>query len=121
MKALLIGLLLAAAPLAALAATPATPEVAGDWEGKLNADGATLRVVFHVGDKVTTADSPDQEALGLPAELSHTGDKWAIDVASVGARYEGVVKGDAWTGALSQNGVDMPLNLTRKPAAKPAP
>ena len=51
------------------AAAPAPP-VVGDWQGRLNAGGSSLRVVLHVaqdsGGKLSgTVDSPDQGATGI--------------------------------------------------------
>ena len=45
-------------------------QISGDWKGKLEVQGTSLTLVFHISDKdgtlSATLDVPDQGAMGLP-------------------------------------------------------
>jgi len=47
-------------------------DVTGDWDGTLNIQGMSLKIIFHItadGDKLSaTMDSPDQGAKGIPTD-----------------------------------------------------
>ena len=66
----------------------ATPE--GDWTGKLQVPGATLRLVLHVkaaaaGTYTATLDSPDQGAKGIPAtRVAWKNDSLQLELGSIG-------------------------------------
>jgi hypothetical protein len=109
------------------AATPAaTASIAGDWNGSLNAGGATLRLVLHItaakdGTLTGTLDSLDQGLNGIPVNtVVLNGAKLSLTVDTVHGSYEGTVKADgsAIDGTWTQ-GQPMTLNLTRG-AAKAA-
>ena len=84
----------------------------GTWSGKVNVQGTSLSVVFHLDESGCTFDSPDQGARGIPAEasLSDLG-KVVIKVPSIGATYEGLWLGGRIVGSLSQSGSSFPLTL----------
>ncbi len=122
-----------------VAATPtapapgATASIAGDWNGSLNAGGATLRLVLHItaakdGALTGTLDSLDQGAMGIPVTTVTLKDsKLALAVDAVHGSYEGTVKpdGSGIDGTWTQ-GQPLPLNFTRGAATaaaapKPAP
>lgn len=84
----------------------------GTWSGKVDVQGMSLSVVFHIEETGCTFDSPDQGARGIPAEasLSDLG-KVVIKVPSIGATYEGLWLGGRIVGSLSQSGSSFPLTL----------
>ena len=84
----------------------------GTWSGKVDVQGTSLSVVFHIEETGCTFDSPDQGARGIPAEasLSDLG-KVVIKVPSIGATYEGLWLGGRIVGSLSQSGSSFPLTL----------
>lgn len=113
---------LAAMAVAALATSALAPEptsrLAGVWEGRLSVAGQSIRVIFRIAeDGSATMDSPDQGALGIPAEPPVVeGGVVRIGVPAVGGRFEGARSDDGatLTGALHQGGAAMPLVLSRR-------
>ena len=110
----------AAAPKKRAAKTAAKPaNLAGDWNGALNAGGQQLRLVFHLaekGGKVSgTLDSLDQNARGIPVEtVSVNGGVITIPVKMVNGQFKGKQSGaTTLKGDWSQNGASLPLTLTR--------
>ena len=85
----------------------------GTWSGKVDVQGTSLSVVFHIEDTGCTFDSPDQGAKRIPAEasLSDLG-KVIIKVPSIGATFEGLWLGNRIVGSLNQRGSSFPLTLT---------
>lgn len=67
----------------------------GSWEGKLQAGGTTLRVVFNLvtqadGTLKATMDSPDQGAYGIPVDNAIFSDnKLRVDIKRINGDYEG--------------------------------
>ena len=111
----------------------AQAQIAGDWQGTLNAGGAQLRLVLHVaaakdGGLTATLDSVDQGANGIPVSaISLKDSKLNLTVESVHGTYEGTVNKDATAidGTWSQ-GQSLELNFKRAPAQavvapRPAP
>ena len=84
----------------------------GTWSGKVDVQGTSLSVVFHIEETGCTFDSPDQGAKRIPAEasLSDLG-KVVIKVPSIGATFEGLWLGGRIVGSLSQSGSSFPLTL----------
>ncbi len=109
--------LLLAAPLAF------AQDIAGDWQGTLNAGGTELRLVLHVtkaadGSLKSTLDSVDQNANGIPvASTTLKGSDFSLDVQAVHGTYEGKVAADGKTisGTWSQ-GQALPLEFKRASA-----
>lgn len=105
-----------------LAAFSSYAQVEGSWEGKLQASGVSLRIVFNIttaadGSLKATMDSPDQGAFGIAAEgLALVGDTLKLQIKAIGADYEGTVKdqGRSIEGYWTQAGVPLPLNLAPK-------
>ena len=94
----------------------------GDWDGKLDTGALKLRLVLHVhskaGSTVTTLDSPDQNASGLPATVTLDGDQVRISAQGAGGAFDGALSADGsslvgqWSGA--------PVTFTRQaPGATP--
>jgi uncharacterized protein len=98
--------------------------VAGDWQGTLNAGAAELHLVLHIaknddGTFKATLDSVDQGANGIPVtSLSVKDSKLNFTVDAVHGSYEGKVTADATeiTGTWTQS---QPLPLTFKRSATP--
>ncbi|MGA2651675.1 MAG: alpha/beta hydrolase [Terracidiphilus sp.] len=125
---------MAAGMIAALAITPfcmAQSQIAGDWQGTLNA-GVELRLALHItaakdGTLSATLDSVDQGANGIPVtSVTLKDSKLSLVVDAVHGTYEGTVNKDASgiAGTWSQ-GQPLELNFKRgtfaeKPAPKPA-
>lgn len=114
----------AAVPIAA----PAPDAVEGTWLGTLTLPGAELRVVVHLeagedGALSATMDSPDQGARGIPVrEATFRDGRLTLDIAAVGASYEGVLDGRGrLVGEFSQGGADLPLTLERVEAVEGPP
>jgi hypothetical protein len=114
--------------LAALALSPlcrAQAQIAGDWEGTLNAGGVPLRQVLHIsaakdGTLTATMDSIDQGADGIPVSAVALSDsKLKLTLEAVHGVYEGTVNKDATEidGTWSQG---TPLALNFKRAAPPS-
>lgn len=85
----------------------------GSWSGKVEVQGVSLSVVFHLEEDGCTFDSPDQGAKGIRAEASRSElGKLVINIPSIGATYEGLWLGDRIVGSLNQRGMSFPLTLS---------
>jgi len=111
----------------------AQSQIAGDWQGTLNAGGAQLRLVLHItaakdGGLAATLDSIDQGAMGIPVtSIALKDSKLAFTIDAAHIAYEGTVNKDATgiDGTFTQ-GQSLALNFKRgsvpaKAAPKPAP
>jgi len=95
-------------------------DIAGDWQGTLNAGGAELRLVLHItkapnGELKATLDSIDQNANGIPVKSVVLKDsKLSLDIEAVHGSYEGKVAPDTKTisGTWTQ-GMALPLEFKR--------
>ncbi|MDD4778017.1 MAG: alpha/beta fold hydrolase [Fermentimonas sp.] len=93
-------------------------DVTGIWSGSLNIQGTSLRIVFNIEKNdstlVSTMDSPDQGAFGLPTtRTTHTDNKVEIVATGLGILYRGTFEGDSISGTFSQGGIPFPLTLKR--------
>jgi hypothetical protein len=93
----------------------------GSWMGKLSAEGMELRVVFNLKlvqkDSLTvTLDSPDQNAMDIPAgPVVVENQKVIIKAPGINGQYDGTVMSDSTiTGTWSQNGGTFPLDIKKK-------
>ncbi|MEM7655540.1 MAG: alpha/beta fold hydrolase, partial [Bacteroidota bacterium] len=119
MKTLLILSMYFLLPLALLVVQAAPNGPVGSWEGTLNVQGISLRVVFHVseadGDYKSTMDSPDQQAFGIPTDATTWSDgQLQIKAGKMSMNFIGQLEGDQIVGTFQQNGMDFPLRLTRQ-------
>ncbi len=123
-KSLLVLLLISGIFFSAFSQTDLT----GDWHGVLDVQGMMkLRIVFHLkndsGKLISTLDSPDQSAYGLPVgETAYNHPKLIFAMPNLGAKFDGTVN-EAITeikGVFRQGGMDMPLLLTRQAIEMPA-
>ena len=99
---------------ALLPAQTASPQ--GVWKGCLHLGNDSLAVVLVLDnhdDTITAVlDSPDQYVTDIPVtEFSLRSDTLIFAVASVGASFRGVWRGDSITGKFRQNGRRFPLVL----------
>lgn len=121
MKNTLLKILSACALLlfSALAYSQSAAEILeGSWSGKLSVAGADLTIVFNFtlgeeGKLAATLDSPDQGAEGIEAEVLGTSPMLRIEVPSLSASYSGVLYRGQIVGTFSQNGLSLPLTLSR--------
>lgn len=106
-------------------AQDAAPGLAGAWEGRISVGGQSIRVVFRVNeDGSAVMDSPDQGAIGIPADRPVVeGGTVRIGVPAIGGRFEGALSEDGrtLTGALHQGGAALPLILARQGETAAAP
>jgi pimeloyl-ACP methyl ester carboxylesterase len=94
----------------------------GDWHGQLDVQGMKLRISFHVsktGDKyLSTMDSPDQGAMGLPTTSTILTDNiLTINIQNMGAEFSGKLDGNKIVGFFKQAGKQLTLELDRKEIA----
>ena len=104
-------------------------KIAGDWYGSLEVRGTELPLVFHFKNNDTayssSMDSPKQGAFDV--KMDHTTYKeltLELSLAMAGVRYVGKYdqENDLIKGTFEQNGMSLPLNLSReKPAEKEKP
>lgn len=92
---------------------PAPDGPSGDWRGTLVAGAVNLRLALHLGS-VSTFDSPDQGAVGMPARMTVDGRKVVVEIDGVGV-FEGTLSDDGATleGALKQGPASIPLRFER--------
>jgi pimeloyl-ACP methyl ester carboxylesterase len=96
----------------------ANAQVDGTWVGELNV-GRKLPLVFNITSKDSmlsvTMDSPEQKAMGIPADITINKDSVLILVKVIGGRYVGQ-KIDNFNikGAWQQAGATFPLALEKK-------
>lgn len=84
----------------------------GTWSGALDIQGSSLTLVFHFSEEGCKMDVPDQGAKGIAAAASLTPlGAIHINVATIGASFEGFRFGEKINGTFKQNGVSLPLTL----------
>ena len=85
----------------------------GTWSGRLEVQGTSLSIVFHLDGDTPTADSPDQGVKDLPVEVERSGaGKIIIRMPSLAARFEGQWLINKIVGTFTQMGMSIPLTLT---------
>lgn len=92
--------------------------LSGQWRGELNLGAAKLPLVFNFSEEAdgttkATMDSPQQNAKGIPLEVSFcTNDSISLSCTTIGAAFTGRIAGDKIEGVFSQRGYKLPLTLT---------
>lgn len=94
-------------------------DIKGSWYGAVNIQGVKLRIVFHIkkvnGDYSATMDSPDQGVKGIPVtSVNYFNDSLSLNIDNIRFAYNGLVKEDVVEGKVTQNGMKLPLILTRE-------
>lgn len=85
----------------------------GTWSGRLEVQGTSLSIVFHLDGDQPAADSPDQGVTGLPIEVERSGaGKIIVRIPSLAARFEGQWLINRIVGTFTQMGMSLPLTLT---------
>ena len=95
-------------------------EIIGSWTGSLKIQETSLRLVFNVSMKdsvlISTFDSPDQGAFGLPTTrttYSESDKKLEIIASGLGIFYRGIIENDSIVGTFNQGGIPFPLTLRK--------
>ena len=117
-KKYVVALLLVFSTLTGRAQVNPTTALVGSWSGDLNVGPMSLTLVLHLkqadGYVEATLDSPDQGARGLSAEKEYlSDDSLAIKLDYIGMTYRARLKEGKLDGTFMQNGVELPLVLTR--------
>ena len=124
MKRIVFSLLVALVAMTGRAQTESATDLLGSWTGKLNVGAMSLTLVLHLeqqddGNVKVTMDSPDQGAKGITATKEYlSGDSMAIKVAMIGMTYRAKLKDGKLDGTFSQNGMSLPLVMTRGDVAE---
>ena len=85
----------------------------GTWSGAIDIQGNSLTLVFHINEEGCKMDVPDQGAKGIAAAASLTPlGALHIDIAAIGASFEGFRIGEKIFGTFTQNGSTFSLTLT---------
>lgn len=100
----------------------------GTWEGSLNIEGYSLRLVIHISQEDTILkgklDSPDQSAFGIPADkVSLNGDKFRFEIKDLTVIYSGKLFADSLkiVGSFEQGGMTLPLVLRKTESESKGP
>lgn len=93
-------------------------EIVGTWHGKLTVQGQNLPLVFHIaqqeGQYKSTFDSPAQGAKGISIKHTRFENKiLTLEAPNLAITFEGTLKDDHIAGTFSQNGMNLPLTLSR--------
>lgn len=117
-KKFIITLLLAFFAMMGRAQVQPTTELIGSWSGKLDLGVIKLTLVLHLeqadGYVVVTLDSPDQNAIGIGTFKEFlSDDSLAVKVEQLNLTYRARLKEGKLDGTFSQNGLSIPLVMTR--------
>ena len=117
-KKFIITLLLAFFAMMGRAQVQPTTELIGSWSGKLDLGVIKLTLVLHLeqadGYVVVTLDSPDQNAMGIGTFKEFlSDDSLAVKVEQLNLTYRARLKEGKLDGTFSQNGLSIPLVMTR--------
>ncbi|MBU1718537.1 MAG: alpha/beta hydrolase [Bacteroidetes bacterium] len=99
-------------------------DITGEWNGMLKFQGKQLRIVFHIVQTdtglVSTMDSPDQGAKGIPVTSTSFEDATlSLIIASAKITYNGEMDDQQMIrGTFVQAGFSFPLDLTREKIEK---
>lgn len=111
-------IILLAITMTGLAQVQSTTALLGSWSGKLKVGAMSLTLVLHLeqadGEVNITLDSPDQGAKGISASKEFlSDDSIAVKVEAIGMTYRARLKDGKLDGMFAQNGVKIPLVLTK--------
>ena len=98
-------------------------DVQGDWYGKLNVQGTTLRISFHIkndnGVYTSTMDSPDQNAFGIPTDSTIVNsNEVTISLKKMMIEFKGKLENNQIKGYFNQGGMKFPLDLSHQKVEK---
>jgi hypothetical protein len=94
----------------------------GDWEGKIDARGSSLRVIVHIsqaadGKLTGSLDSPDQDATGIAIDLvSYKDPDLHFAIEGIASSFDGKMNHDnsEISGEWKQSGLSLPLVFKRR-------
>ncbi|MEM8891237.1 MAG: alpha/beta hydrolase, partial [Bacteroidota bacterium] len=96
-------------------------EITGAWNGVLEVQGTTLRIVFHIekdgSNYSSKMDSPDQGAFGIAtASTTYEAGSLTIKAPAMALTFEGKLSesGEKIEGTFKQGGMSLPLELGRE-------
>lgn len=117
-KHVAISLLLSLICILGRAQVQSTSDLLGSWSGKLKVGTMSLTLVLHLvqedGYVKVTLDSPDQGAKGIGCYKEFlSDDSIAVKVETLGVNYCARLTNGKLEGTFSQNGLSLPLILTR--------
>lgn len=92
--------------------------IEGSWKGELDVQGTKLPLIFHIQKDTngykSNFDSPMQGAKAIPIEkTTFENGELTFDASNMGITYRGKVHNNKIEGNFSQNGFNLPLNLTK--------
>lgn len=97
---------------------PIAKELEGTWNGTLEVDGTTMRLVVKManqpdGTASGTVVSPDGSGVEIPIGMTQKGSSVTIEVPSISASYAGVLNaaGTELAGTWTQRSTAFPLTL----------
>ncbi|MDB5210879.1 MAG: hypothetical protein JWQ30_1706 [Sediminibacterium sp.] len=94
-------------------------DIAGSWQGSINAGGTNIRFIFNISKSANgysaSLDIPQQKALGIQvSKIMLNRDSLLSEMAVLGATYKGKWDGhDVINGVFNQRGGVFDLNLKR--------
>ena len=99
-------------------------QIIGDWKGKLEVQGTSLALIFHISEKdgqlVGTLDVPDQGAMGLPlSDVTFDNNILKVAQAQANLKYIGTLNATKIEGTFYQGGLELPLILEKTVITKP--
>lgn len=94
----------------------------GTWYGNLDIPGQKLPLVIHIMEDglqiKSTFDSPLQGATGIPIQkTTFENNEVSLEAPNLGINYRGKFTAEKIDGTFTQNGMDLPLVLTRNNTA----
>lgn len=120
LSTLIACVMLALIPAGADAASAA----AGIWRGALQTPDGELSLIVRISEDAGgvrgTLDSPDQQVAGIPLKVTESGPaRLAFQVPAIEGGFAGAwnESQQAWSGAWSQSGIELPLVLRKSPPA----
>ncbi len=104
--------------------TFAQENIIGTWYGTLKVQNNTIRINFNISKKdttlITTMDSPDQGAFGIPTDKTrYKNNKIAIYLNAMLVNFKGKLENDTIKGTFTQSGATFSLNLTKNISKAP--
>ncbi len=99
-------------------------DISGRWNGILEIQGTKLKIVFNIiktdTGYVSTMDSPDQGATGIPlTKTSYENSILILESVNLGIKYQGNLNDSVeFEGKFEQAGLSIPLKLSRSSGEK---
>jgi len=96
----------------------ASAQISGDWKGTLHVQGTDMEMIFHIvqdsGTYTATMDAPLQEVTGINFEtVEFSNNQLTLSSSILQLSYKGELTGDSIEGTFEQDGVSLPLNLSK--------